>query len=145
MQSAILDAESRLGSSTTTEAARPTPSNALKQNLGKSNIVEEDKRASGVDSDHNASVKERFAQVKEGEPVDHDHVTLKPVVHETRHIHEVEEITKTIEKERHIHHVLVHEIVRQTQFRFVADWFADPPSFVYSLFSDPGRSSLESE
>ena len=70
---------------------------------------------SEVHSGDPREVKERFAQVGEGEEVDHDHVFVKPVIHETRHVHEVEEITKHIEKERHVHHVLVHEIVRPSK------------------------------
>lgn len=114
MQSAINDAESRISSSTKTEAAkssRTADPSTLKQNIGSSQSRVGGQETSEVHSGDPRSVKERFAQVGEGEAVDHDHVYLKPVVHVTKHIHEVEEITKVIERERHVHHVQVHEIV----------------------------------
>ncbi|KAK4697821.1 hypothetical protein P7C70_g8154, partial [Phenoliferia sp. Uapishka_3] len=66
--------------------------------------------ASGCQGVGHASRTDKFREIKEGEPRDDKYTYLKPVIHEKKHHHETEEITRVIQRHIHTHEVHIHEL-----------------------------------
>ncbi|GAA5851157.1 hypothetical protein JCM8547_004150 [Rhodosporidiobolus lusitaniae] len=57
---------------------------------------------------HNQPAEDGLLSQSDAKAATHDHQHLAPVTHETRHHHEVEEVERQREVDRHVHHVQHH-------------------------------------
>ncbi|GAA6038870.1 hypothetical protein JCM8097_000544 [Rhodosporidiobolus ruineniae] len=58
---------------------------------------------------HNQPVRDGILSEADAKAATHDHQHLAPVTHETHYHHEIEEIERQREVDRHVHHIQLHE------------------------------------